>query len=84
MLDNGYASAETIDDGMAMGCGHPMGPLKLIDLIGLDVVCSAADAMYAETLDPSLLVPNNIGRLVDTGRLGTKSGKGFYSYGEEI
>ncbi|MFD1211985.1 3-hydroxyacyl-CoA dehydrogenase family protein [Arthrobacter sp. GCM10027362] len=80
MLDSGYAEAEAIDDGMTLGCGHPMGPLKLADFIGLDVVCAAADAMYAQSPDPALVVPNNLRRLVDAGQLGAKTGRGFYDH----
>lgn len=80
MLDSGYASAETIDAGMTLGCGYPMGPLKLADFIGLDVICSAADAMYAESPDPALVVPNNLRRLVDAGHLGSKTGRGIYDH----
>jgi 3-hydroxybutyryl-CoA dehydrogenase len=79
MLDSGYASARTIDDGMKLGCGHPMGPLQLADFIGLDVVCAAADAMFKESHDPALVVPNNLRRLVDAGHLGAKTGRGFYT-----
>lgn len=77
MLDSGYASAETIDEAMRLGCGHPMGPLELADFIGLDVVCAAADAMFEQSRDPSLVVPNNLRRLVEAGHLGTKAGKGI-------
>ncbi|GAA3886141.1 3-hydroxybutyryl-CoA dehydrogenase [Leifsonia kafniensis] len=80
MLDSGYASAETIDEGMTLGCGHPMGPLRLSDLVGLDVVCSVADALYCETKDAALIVPNNLRRFLERGHLGQKSGRGFYSY----
>lgn len=80
ILDSGYARAEAIDDGMTLGCGHPMGPLKLSDLVGLDVVCEVADALYAETKDGALIVPNNLRRLLERGHLGQKSGRGFYSY----
>jgi 3-hydroxybutyryl-CoA dehydrogenase len=81
MLDSGYASAETIDEGMRLGCGHPMGPLKLADFIGLDVVCAAADAMFEQSHDSALVVPNNLRRLVDAGHLGTKTGRGIYQHG---
>lgn len=80
MLDSGYATATEIDSGMKGGCGHPMGPLELADMIGLDIVVQAADAMYRETRDPALVVPNSLRRLVDVGRLGKKSGTGFYDY----
>lgn len=79
MLDSGYADAESIDASMRLGCGHPMGPLELSDFIGLDVVCAAADAMYAESRDPALVVPSNLRRLVEAGHLGAKSGHGFLS-----
>lgn len=77
MLDGGYADAESIDASMRLGCGHPMGPLELSDFIGLDVVCAAADAMYAESRDPALVVPSNLRRLVEAGHLGTKTGQGI-------
>ncbi|GER22274.1 3-hydroxybutyryl-CoA dehydrogenase [Zafaria cholistanensis] len=81
MLDNGYAPAETIDEAMRLGCGHPMGPLELADFIGLDVVCAAADAMFGQSHDPALVVPNNLRRLVDAGHLGAKTGRGIYPHG---
>ncbi|MFL4477300.1 3-hydroxyacyl-CoA dehydrogenase family protein [Paeniglutamicibacter sp. ORCA_105] len=77
MLDSGYADAESIDASMRLGAGHPMGPLELSDFIGLDVVCAAADAMYAESRDPALVVPSNLRRLVEAGHLGAKSGQGI-------
>jgi 3-hydroxybutyryl-CoA dehydrogenase len=80
MLDSGYASAQTIDNGMTLGCGHPMGPLRLSDLVGLDVVCAVADSIYDETKDPAMIVPNTLRRLLEAGHLGQKSGRGFYSY----
>lgn len=80
MLDGGYASAEDIDNGMKLGCGHPIGPLELSDFIGLDVVVHVADSLYAETRDPAAVVPNNLRRLVDAGRTGRKAGRGFYDH----
>lgn len=80
MLDAGYADARTIDLGMTQGCGHPVGPLALCDLIGLDVVVSVADALHAETGDPATLVPPGLRRHVEAGDLGRKSGQGFYRY----
>jgi len=79
MLDSGYADAESIDASMRLGAGHPMGPLELSDFIGLDVVCAAADAIYAESRDPALVVPSNLRRLVEAGHLGAKSGRGFFA-----
>ncbi|MER7999018.1 3-hydroxybutyryl-CoA dehydrogenase [Streptomyces sp. NPDC095613] len=80
MFESGAASREDIDNGMEMGCAHPMGPLKLADLIGLDTVASVADSMYAEFKEPLYAAPPLLQRMVDAGRLGRKSGAGFYSY----
>lgn len=81
MFESGVASREDIDNGMEMGCAHPMGPLKLTDLIGLDTVASIADSMYGEYKDPSYAAPPLLKRMVAAGRLGRKSGAGFYTYG---
>lgn len=81
MFESGIATREDIDDGMEMGCAHPMGPLKLADLIGLDTVVSVADSMYEEYKEPLYAAPPLLQRMVDAGRLGRKSGAGFYSYG---
>jgi 3-hydroxybutyryl-CoA dehydrogenase len=80
MFETGIASREDIDDGMEMGCAHPMGPLKLSDLIGLDTVASVADSMYAEFKEPLYAAPPLLQRMVDAGRLGRKAGAGFYTY----
>lgn len=80
MFESGIASREDIDNGMEMGCAHPMGPLKLADLIGLDTVVSVADSMYAEYKEPLYAAPPLLQRMVDAGRLGRKSGSGFYPY----
>ncbi|MER5490769.1 3-hydroxybutyryl-CoA dehydrogenase [Streptomyces sp. LE64] len=81
MFESGSASREDIDSGMELGCAHPMGPLKLADLIGLDTVASVADSMYAEFKEPLYAAPPLLQRMVDAGRLGRKSGSGFYPYG---
>jgi 3-hydroxybutyryl-CoA dehydrogenase len=81
MFESGIASREDIDNGMEMGCAHPMGPLKLADLIGLDTVASVADSMYAEFKEPLYAAPPLLQRMVDAGRLGRKAGAGFYAYG---
>ncbi|WP_330176703.1 3-hydroxybutyryl-CoA dehydrogenase [Streptomyces sp. NBC_01498] len=81
MFESGVAGREDIDNGMEMGCAHPMGPLKLADLIGLDTVASVADSMYAEYKEPLYAAPPLLQRMVDAGRLGRKSGSGFYPYG---
>ena len=80
MLDSGYASAEDIDAAMKGGCGYPMGPLTLIDTIGLDITLAAAESLYAEFAEPHLAPPALLRRMVDAGQLGRKSGRGFYSY----
>ncbi|MEU3062453.1 3-hydroxybutyryl-CoA dehydrogenase [Streptomyces subrutilus] len=81
MFESGIASREDIDNGMELGCAHPMGPLKLADLIGLDTVASVADSMYAEFKEPLYAAPPLLQRMVDAGRLGRKTGSGFYPYG---
>ena len=80
MFESGIASREDIDNGMELGCAHPMGPLKLADLIGLDTVASVADSMYAEYKEPLYAAPPLLQRMVDAGRLGRKAGAGFYTY----
>lgn len=80
MYEAGFASAEDIDRGMEKGTAHPMGPLRLADLIGLDTVKAVADAMYDEFKEPLNAAPPLLLRMVDAGRLGKKAGRGFYSY----
>ncbi len=80
MLESGFASAEDIDAGMVRGCAHPMGPLQLADLIGLDTVVSIADSLYAEFKEPLYSAPPVLLRMVDAGLLGRKAGRGFYRY----
>lgn len=80
MFESGVASREDIDNGMELGCAHPMGPLKLADLVGLDTVVSIAHSMYEEYKEPLYAAPPLLQRMVDAGRLGRKSGGGFYAY----
>ncbi|WP_037914417.1 3-hydroxybutyryl-CoA dehydrogenase [Actinacidiphila yeochonensis] len=80
MFESGIATREDIDNGMEMGCAHPMGPLRLSDLIGLDTVAAIAESMYDEFKEPLYAAPPLLRRMVDAGRLGRKSGAGFYSY----
>jgi 3-hydroxybutyryl-CoA dehydrogenase len=80
MAESGFAAAEDIDEGMVLGCAHPMGPLRLSDLIGLDTVKLAAEAMYAEFKEPLYTPPALLLRMVEAGRLGRKTGRGFYEY----
>ncbi|PXY32686.1 3-hydroxybutyryl-CoA dehydrogenase [Prauserella muralis] len=80
MFESGFASAEDIDNGMEKGTAHPMGPLRLADLIGLDTIKAIADSMYAEFKEPLYSSPPLLLRMVDAGLLGKKTGRGFYSY----
>ncbi|MGW5763716.1 3-hydroxybutyryl-CoA dehydrogenase [Streptomyces tendae] len=83
MVESGFATAEVIDQGMQRGCGHPVGPLRLVDLIGMDVVSSVADALYEEFKEPLYAPPPLLNRMVEAGWLGKKSGRGFYTYAQE-
>jgi 3-hydroxybutyryl-CoA dehydrogenase len=80
MLDAGLASAEDIDTGMVAGCAHPMGPLALTDLIGLDTAAAVAVSMYEETKEQLYAPPALLLRKVEAGDLGRKSGRGFFLY----
>lgn len=78
--ESGLGSIEDIDAGMSLGCGHPMGPLTLLDFIGLDTTYYIANIMYDEFRDPAYAAPPLLKRMVTAGRLGQKSGHGFYTY----
>lgn len=80
MVDSGHATAEDIDTGMTAGCAHPMGPLRLADLIGLDTVAAIGEAMYQEYREPAYAPPPLLRRMVEAGLLGRKSGRGFFAY----
>jgi 3-hydroxybutyryl-CoA dehydrogenase len=80
MYESGFASKEDIDQGMVLGCAHPMGPLRLSDLIGLDTLLAVARSLYAEFRDPASVAPALLNRMVEAGLLGRKSGRGFYDY----
>lgn len=80
LLEAGVATKEDIDQSMKLGCNHPMGPLELADLIGLDIIKDIGDAMYAEFKDTGCISPVLLNKLVVAGRLGRKSGEGFYNY----
>lgn len=80
MFEQGHASAEDIDTGMVQGCAHPMGPLALSDLIGLDTLAAIGDVLMAEYADPANATPPLLRRMVQGGLLGRKSGRGFYTY----
>ena len=79
-LEQGVGSAFDIDRGMQLGCGHPMGPLALLDFIGLDTAVRIADIMYDEYREPRFAPPPLLRRMVAAGMHGRKSGRGFYDY----
>ena len=80
MYESGFASKEDIDHGMVLGCAHPMGPLALADLIGLDTLLAVSESLYDEFRDPSSVAPPLLNRLCEAGLLGRKIGRGFYEY----
>ncbi|NWJ47318.1 MAG: 3-hydroxybutyryl-CoA dehydrogenase [Chloroflexi bacterium] len=79
-FESGVASKEDIDEGMKLGCGHPMGPLTLLDFVGLDTTFYIANIMFDEFKDTRYAAPPLLKRMVAAGMLGRKSGKGFYDY----
>ncbi|MFQ5874338.1 MAG: 3-hydroxyacyl-CoA dehydrogenase family protein, partial [Dehalococcoidia bacterium] len=83
VLESGVATKEDIDNGMKLGCGHPMGPLELTDFVGLDTTYHIAEIMFEEFKDPRYAAPPLLKRLVKAGHLGRKTKKGFYDYGKE-
>jgi 3-hydroxybutyryl-CoA dehydrogenase len=80
MAESGFATAADIDTGMVLGCAHPMGPLELADLIGLDTVAAIAESLYAEFKEPLYAPPPLLQRMVQAGLLGRKTGRGFHPY----
>ena len=80
MLESGFASAEDIDAGMVQGCAHPIGPLALADLIGLDTTMAVAQSLYEEFKEPLYAPPPLLSRMVAASLLGRKSGRGFFTY----
>jgi len=80
MLEAGVANREDIDTAINLGLGHPMGPLTLLDLIGIDTALFVVDAMYEEFKDPKFAAPALMRKMVTAGWLGRKTGKGFYEY----
>lgn len=81
-LEEGVGTREDIDRGMELGCGHPMGPLRLLDFVGLDTTYAIAEIMYDEYREKRFAPPPLLKRMVLAGRYGKKSGRGFYEYGE--
>jgi 3-hydroxybutyryl-CoA dehydrogenase len=80
MYEEGFASREDIDEGMKLGCGHPMGPLTLCDFIGLDVLYAVCVSLYEEFKRPEYAPPPLLKRMVVSGHHGRKTGRGFYEY----
>jgi 3-hydroxybutyryl-CoA dehydrogenase len=80
VYEGGLASLEDIDQAMKLGCGYPMGPFTLLDLVGLDTTLYVAEVMFEEFREPRYAPPPLLKRMVMAGHLGRKSGKGFYSY----
>ena len=81
MYEEDFATREAIDEAMRLGCGHPMGPLELADFIGLDVLYAVCDSLFEEFKRPEYAPPPLLKRMVVSGHLGRKSGRGFYEYG---
>ena len=80
MYEEGFASREDIDQGMKLGAGHPMGPLALCDFIGLDILHAVCNSLFEEFRRPEYAPPPLMRRMIAAGRLGKKSGRGFYAY----
>jgi 3-hydroxybutyryl-CoA dehydrogenase len=80
MYEDGFATREAIDEAMRLGCGHPMGPLELADFIGLDVLYAVCDSLFEEFKRAEYAPPPLMKRMVVSGHLGRKTGRGFYDY----
>ena len=80
MLENGLATKEDIDNAITLGLNHPMGPLRLMDLIGIDKVFIVASTLYDELKDPQYAPPTLMRKMIAAGWLGRSTGKGFYEY----
>ncbi len=81
--ENGLGTLEDIDKGMQLGCGHPMGPFTLLDFVGLDTTYYIGNIMFEEFREPAYAPPPLLKRMVLAGRLGRKSGRGFFDYSEQ-
>ncbi|WP_329581427.1 3-hydroxybutyryl-CoA dehydrogenase [Streptomyces sp. NBC_01361] len=80
MTESGFATPTDVDHGMELGCAHPMGPLRLADLIGLDTVAAISESLYEEFKEPLYAPPPLLQRMVEAGLLGRKTGRGFHTY----
>jgi 3-hydroxybutyryl-CoA dehydrogenase len=83
MVEEGFATKEDIDTAVTLGLGHPMGPLTLLDLVGIDTAYAISDVLYEQFKDPIYSAPNLMKQMVQAGHFGRKTGKGFYDYGEK-
>jgi 3-hydroxybutyryl-CoA dehydrogenase len=83
LYESGLASLEDIDQAMKLGCGHPMGPFTLLDLVGLDTAMYVAEVMFEEFREPRYAPPPLLKRMVTAGHLGRKTGRGFYTHTPE-
>jgi len=83
MYEEGFATREDIDEGMKLGCGHPMGPLTLCDFIGLDVLYKVCESLYDEFKRDEYAPPPLLKRMVVSGHHGRKAGRGFYVYAQQ-
>jgi 3-hydroxybutyryl-CoA dehydrogenase len=83
LVEAGVASPEDVDKGMELGCGMPMGPLKLLDFVGLDTTLAIAEVLSQEFKDPRYAAPPLLRRMVESGFYGKKSGRGFYDYAKK-
>ncbi|MEO7973394.1 MAG: 3-hydroxyacyl-CoA dehydrogenase family protein, partial [Thermoanaerobaculia bacterium] len=79
-LEEGVGSVADIDEGMKLGCGYPMGPFQLLDFVGLDTTYFIANIMFEEYREKRFAPPPLLKQMVQAGRLGRKSGRGFYDY----
>ena len=80
--EHGTGSLEDIDAAMKLGCGHPMGPFTLLDFVGLDTTLAIAEIMFHEYRETRFAPPPLLRQMVQAGRLGRKSGRGFFDYGQ--
>ena len=83
LVEAGAGSPEDIDKGMELGCGMPMGPLKLLDFVGLDTTLAISEVLFSEFKDPRYAAPALLRRMVESGFMGKKSGRGFYDYSKK-
>ena len=80
VLDEARVTPEDLDNGMKYGAGWPMGPCELVDLVGIDIHVHASEALYAALREPRMAPPPRLVRMAQAGKLGRKSGEGFYRY----